>query len=387
MRAHGVDEATVRDGSKARTDRLQSLRAAPARCDNEEFVSRNFKSDNVTPVCDAIMAAIQAANRGSVPSYGGDDFTRKLHTVASEVFGREVAIFPVTTGTAANALALSQCVPPYGAVYCHEAAHIVTDECGAPEFFAGGAKIIGLRAPDGKISPEQVASAIAFAQDMGVHHVKPGAVSLSQATEWGTVYQVSEVSALAATARQHGLPVHMDGARFANALVHLGCTPAEATWKSGVDVLSLGATKNGALCAEAVVFFDPARSRDFERRRKQSGHLWSKLRFVSAQLLAYFEHGLWLDNARHANAMASALAKGLRTVAGASLLQSVDANEVFVALPEATVAALERQGFEFYRWPLSAPPSGVAIRLVTSYATPQAHVDEFLAAAQGPARG
>src|ERR1700730_12822088 len=333
------------------------------------------------------MAAIQAANRGSVPSYGGDDFTRKLHTVASEVFGRGVAIFPVTTGTAANALALSQCVPPYGAVYCHDAAHIVTDECGAPEFFAGGAKLIGFPTADGKITPEQVANAIAYAEDLGVHHVKPGAVSLSQATEWGTVYQASEVSALAATARQHGLPVHMDGARFANALVHLGCTPAEATWQSGVDVLSLGATKNGALCAEAVVFFDPARARDFERRRKQSGHLWSKLRFVSAQLLAYFEHGLWLDNARHANSMASTLAKGLQTVAGASLLQSVDANEVFVALPEATVAALERQGFEFYRWPLSAPSSGVAICLVTSYAEPHAHVDEFLAAAQGPARG
>jgi threonine aldolase len=350
-------------------------------------LSRNFKSDNVTPVCDAIMAAIQAANRGSAPSYGGDDFTRKLQTAASEVFGREVAIFPVTTGTAANALALSQCVPPYGAVYCHEAAHIVTDECGAPEFFAGGAKMIGFRAADGKIRPEQVASAIAYAEDMGVHHVKPGAVSVSQATEWGTVYEVSEVSALAATAKQHGLPVHMDGARFANALVHLGCTPAEATWQSGVDVLSLGATKNGALCAEAVVFFDPARAHDFERRRKRAGHLWSKLRFVSAQLLAYFEHGLWLDNARHANAMASALAKGLKTVAGASLLQSVDANEIFVALPEAIVAALERQGFGFYRWPLSTPPSGVAIRLVTSYATPQAHVDEFLAAAQDAARG
>jgi threonine aldolase len=350
-------------------------------------VSRNFKSDNVTPVCDAIMAAIQAANRGSAASYGGDDFTRKLHTVASEVFAREVAIFPVTTGTAANALALAQCVPSYGAVYCHDAAHIVTDECGAPEFFSGGAKMIGFRAADGKIKPEQVASAVAFAEDMGVHHVKPGAVSLSQATEWGTVYQVSEVSALAATAKQHGLPVHMDGARFANALVHLGCTPAEATWQSGVDVLSLGATKNGALCAEAVVFFDPARARDFERRRKQAGHLWSKLRFVSAQLLAYLEHGLWLTNARHANAMASTLAQGLNAVAGASLLQSVDANEVFVALPEAIVAALERQGFEFYRWPLCAPANGVAIRLVTSYATPRAQIDEFLAAVQDPAHG
>jgi threonine aldolase len=350
-------------------------------------VNRNFKSDNVTPACDAIMAALHAANNGPAASYGGDDLTQQLQAVASGVFGTQVAIFPVTTGTAANALALSQYVPPYGAVYCHEAAHIVTDECAAPEFFTGGAKMIGFPAPDGKIRPEQVASAVAYAEDMGVHHVKPGAVSLSQATEWGTVYGLSEVSALAATAKQHELPVHMDGARFANALVHLGCTPAEATWQSGVDVLSLGATKNGALCAEAVVFFDPARAGDFERRRKRAGHLWSKQRFVSAQLLAYFEHGLWLDNARHANAMASTLAKGLREIAGASLLQSVDANEVFVALPEASVAALERQGFGFYRWPLCAPPAGVAIRLVTSYATPRAQVDEFLAAARNAARG
>ena len=346
-------------------------------------MSRNFKSDNVTPVCDAILAAIQAANVGSVASYGGDEFTERLQTVASEVFGTPVAIFPMTTGTAANALALSEITPPYGAVYCHEAAHIATDECGAPEFFTGGAKIIGFPSTDGKITPEQLARAVAFAEEMGVHHVKPGAVSLSQASEWGTVYQPAELCALTAVARQHSLPVHVDGARFANALVSLGCTPAEATWQSGVDVLSLGATKNGALCAEAVVFFNPAQARGFERRRKRAGHLWSKLRFLSAQLLAYFEDGLWLANARHANAMASSLAQGLRNVQGATLLQAVDANEVFVALPEATVAALESQGFGFYRWPLSAPPTGVAIRLVTSYATPRAHVDEFLAAARG----
>jgi len=353
---------------------------------NEGFVSRNFKSDNVTPVCDAIMAAINAANTGSVPSYGGDQISLALQTAASEIFGTEVAIFPVTTGTAANALALSQITPPYGAVYCHETAHIITDECAAPEFFTGGAKTMGLPGADGKIKPAQVASAIAFAEDMGVHHVKPAALSLSQATEWGTVYDLAELSALASVAKRHGLPVHVDGARFANALVHLRCTPAEATWKSGVDVLSLGATKNGALCAEAVVFFDPARARDFERRRKQAGHLWSKSRFLSAQLLAYLKDGLWLDNARHANAMASALAEGLRTVAGATLLQSVQANELFVELPESTVVALEAQGFGFYRWPLSVTRHGVGIRLVTSYSTPRASVDEFIAAAQAAVR-
>jgi threonine aldolase len=349
-------------------------------------LSRNFTSDNVTPACDAIMAAINAANAGSVPSYGTDEFTRSLQAAASEIFDKDVAIFPVTTGTAANALALSALVPPYGAVYCYEAAHIASDECGAPEFYTGGAKLIGLPAVDGKIRPEQVANAIAFAGDMGVHHVKPAAISLTHATEWGTVYTLAEVSALAAVAKHHGLPVHMDGARFANALVHLGCTPAEATWKNGVDVLSLGATKNGALCAEAVVFFDTAPARDFERRRKRAGHLWSKLRFASAQLLAYFEDDLWLDNARHANDMASLLAQGLRNVAGVTLLQSVDANEVFAALSEAIVAALERQGFGFYRWPLCDPAYGVAIRLVTSYATPRAHVDEFLAATRDAVR-
>ncbi len=345
-------------------------------------MSRNFKSDNVTPVCDAVMAAITCANVGTATSYGGDEITERLQSVASRVFGREVSIFPVATGTAANSLALSQFVPPYGAVYCHDTAHIVTDECGAPGFFTGGASLLGLPAADGKIRPQQVAAAIAFAEDMGVHHVKPAAVSLTQATEWGTVYQLAELSALTVTAKKHGLPVHMDGARFANALVHLNCTPAEGTWKRGIDVLSLGATKNGALCAEAVVFFDPAQTRDFERRRKQSGHLWSKLRFLSAQLLAYLEHDLWLDNARHANAMATALAAGLRGVSGATLEQSVEANEVFVALPVATVAALEKQGFGFYRWPLCNPAHGVAIRLVTSYATPQSAVAEFVAAAQ-----
>jgi threonine aldolase len=344
-------------------------------------LSRNFKSDNVTPVCEPIMAAINAANAGMVPSYGGDDFTQELQTVARRVFGKEVAIFPVTTGTAANALALSHIVPPFGAVYCHEAAHIVTDECGAPEFFTGGAKMMGLPARDGKIKPEQVTAAVAFAEDMGVHHVKPAAVSLSQATEWGTVYEVAELAAMAAAAKRCGLPLHVDGARFANALVHLGCTPAEATWKNGVDVLSLGATKNGALCAEAVVIFDAAKAKDFERRRKRAGHLWSKLRFVSAQLLAYFENDLWLKNARHANEMASTLASGLQKSARAHVLQSVDANEVFVTLPEATVAALETQGFGFYRWPSEAK-SGVAIRLVTSYATPRAAVEELITAVQ-----
>jgi threonine aldolase len=344
-------------------------------------LSGNFSSDNVTPACDAIMAAVTAANSGLMASYGADDFSARLQSKACEVFERDVVVFPVTTGTAANALALAQIAPPYGAVYCHEAAHIVTDECGAPEFFTGGAKLIGLPSSTGKIAPPQVEQALAFADEMGVHHVKPAAISLTQATEWGTVYSLAEISALSALAQTRGLPVHMDGARFANALVHLNCSPAEATWKAGIDVLSLGATKNGALCAEAVVFFNAQLAADFDRRRKRAGHLWSKFRFLSAQLLAYLDNEVWLVNARHANQMAARLGQGLATLPGVKLLQPVQANEVFVELAEPVVAALETQ-FKFYRWPLHVSDRGAAIRLVTSYATPAADVDAFVAAAR-----
>jgi threonine aldolase len=344
-------------------------------------VGRNFSSDHVAPACDAILSALNKANEGFVTSYGGDELTAKLQSVASELFEKQVAVFPVISGTAANALALSQIVPPFGAIYCHEGAHIVTDEAGAPAFFTGGAQLIGFPAADGKIRPEQLTKAVSFAEDLGIHHVRPGAVTLTQATEWGTVYGLQEIAAISAAARLHALPVHMDGARFANALAHLGCTPAEATWKCGVDVLSLGATKNGALAADAVVFFDPAMARDFERRRKRAGHLMAKLRFVSAQLIAYLKNDLWLKNARHANAMALRMAEGLKAVAGAKLLHPVQANELFVVLPEESARSLETQGFDFYRWSLHKPPSGVTIRLVTCYATASSDVDEFLAAA------
>ena len=328
------------------------------------------------------MAAIEAANVELVASYGGDEWTGRLQKKVCEIFERPVEIFPVATGTAANSLALSQIAPPYGAIYCYEAAHIVTDEGGAPEFFSGGAKLIGLPAPDGKIQAPQIDAAVAFADDMGVHHVKPAAVSLTQSTEWGTVYALADVQMVSDSCKRHGLLLHMDGARFANALAHLDCSPAEATWKSGVDVLSLGATKNGALCAEAVLFFEPARALEFARRRKRAGHLWSKQRFLSAQLLAYLTDDLWLRNARQANAMAAALASGLAGIAGVQLLQAVDANEVFAVLPERFVIALEDAGFKFYRWPLQQSDAGVAIRLVTSYMTLAADVAEFVAATQ-----
>jgi threonine aldolase len=341
-------------------------------------LTRNFGSDNVSPACGPIMAAIEAANRGPTASYGADEFTGRLSEMARRVFETDLAIYPVATGTAANALALSQIAPPFGGIYCHDGAHIVTDECGAPEFFTGGARLLGLPSPTGKIRPEQIAAGIAIAEEMGVHHVKPSAISLTQATELGTVYSLEELSAISAVAKRHNLAVHVDGARFANALVRLGCSPAEATWKRGVDVLSLGASKNGALCAEAVVFFDRRRAVEFERRRKQAGHLWSKLRYLSCQLLAYLEDDLWLRNARQANAMAARLARGLDDLPGARLLQAVEGNEIFAALPELLVDRLHQAGFHFYRWPWISVDDGAAIRLVTSYATTEADVDDFL---------
>jgi hypothetical protein len=210
----------------------------------------SFSSDNVAPAAPEVIAALVAANEGAALSYGEDEHTRQLTLLARELFETDLAIFPVTTGTAANALALAALALSYGAVYCHEAAHVAVDEAGAPEFFTGGAKLVGLPSADGKLTPAQLAAPLAQAAAAGVHHVRPAAVSVTQATEWGTVYRPEEVAALAAVAKAHGLRLHMDGARFANAVARLGCSPAEATWKAGVDVLSFGATKNGALAAE-----------------------------------------------------------------------------------------------------------------------------------------
>jgi threonine aldolase len=344
--------------------------------------ARNFGSDNVTPAAPEVVAAIAAANTGALHSYGDDPYTQRLQEIASAVFETELAIYPVTTGTAANALALATLVPPFGAIYCHEAAHIMTDECGAPEFYAGGAKVIGLSTPDGKLTPAQLDAPLRFAKDMGVHHVAPAAVSLTQSTEWGTVYTPTEVAALAVAAHAHGLALHMDGSRLANAIAGLGCSPAEITWKAGVDVLCLGATKNGAMAAEAVIFFDRLRAAQFEPRRKRGGHLWSKMRFLSAQLIAYLEDDLWLRNARHANAMAARLAAGLAAVPGIRLVQKAQANELFVEMPDRLIDALLAGGFEFYRWAAPAGVTGSVVRLVTSFCTTDQDVDTFIAAAR-----
>ena len=339
----------------------------------------NFASDNTAPASPEILAALTAASEGAVASYGADPITARVRDKMDAVFGRPVLTYPVATGTAANALALATIVRPYGAVICAEEAHIATDECGAPEFYMGGAKLVTLPSQDGKITPGQVDAVMARAIDGGVHHVLPEAVSITQATEWGTVYTAEEIAALSAACRRHRLKLHMDGARFGNALAHLECAPAAITWQAGVDVLSFGATKNGALAAEAVVFFDAAVAEGFERRRKRAGQLWSKMRFLSAQLDAYLEGELWRRNAAHANRMAQALAAALGALPDVSVIRPVQANEVFAAMPDAVIEALQQGGAHFYRWiDLPGVPHPV-VRFVTAFSTMPAEIDAFAA--------
>jgi len=337
----------------------------------------NFRSDNEAPVAPEIMAALARVNEGTAAAYGADAVSGGLERVFSALFETEVQVFPVATGTAANSLALAAMTPPFGAVYCHEEAHVALDECGAPEFYTGGAKVTGLPGADGKIDPESLAAAVDRAAAFGVHHVAPAAVSIAQATEAGTVYSVAETEALAAAAHGHGLALHMDGARFANAMATLGCTPAEATWRAGVDILSFGATKNGAMAAEAVVVFRPDLAASLARRRKRAGHLHCKMRYLSAQLEAYVADGLWLALAARANHTARRLADGLAALPGVGLVHPVEANEVFAVLTPAVNEGLIAEGFRFHPWPASEN----AVRLVTSFATDDAEVDALLATA------
>lgn len=341
----------------------------------------NFRSDNVTAASPEILAALVAANEGTAPSYGADDGTKGLERTFGALFGCEVAVFPVVTGTAANALALATLVPAYGAIYCHEEAHINLEEAGAPEFYAGGAKLMPLPGAHGRFEASTLANALDTASGGGVHWAKPSAVSVTQSTEAGAVYALDSIRAIAEAAKARGLRVHMDGSRLANALARLGRAPADLTWKLGVDALSFGATKNGALGAEAVVLFRPT---PVERDRlaylhKRGGHLLSKMRFVAAQLDAYLRDDLWLRNARHANAMAARMAEGLTRIEGVELVHPVEANELFLRLPEPVIGALEKDGAGFARW---GAPDSTKIRLVTAFATTDEDVDAFLAAAR-----
>jgi threonine aldolase len=321
-----------------------------------------FFSDNAAPIAQPVLDAIAAANAVDT-AYDGDALSAGLDAAFSELFECEVKALWVTTGTAANGLALAALCPPYRGTICHPHAHINSDECGAPEFFTHGAKLLLAQGEGAKLTPDAI-RAVDDAIRKDVHRVQPAAVSITNATEYGLVYTPDEVAAIGALCRARGWGLHMDGARFANALVHLGCTPAEVTWRAGVDILSFGFVKNGGMSAEALIFFDPARASETPMQRKRAGHLLSKGRFLAAQIHAMLKDDLWLTNARLANDGAARIA----AAAAERLVYPVQANELFVRVSAAEAATLRKQGFDFYDW-----EPGV-IRLVTSWSQPEAEM-------------
>jgi threonine aldolase len=308
----------------------------------------DFRSDNVGGAAPEILEAIAAANAGTAAPYGDDDYTRRMEERFTVLFERPVRVFPVSSGTGSNSVALAALANPYGSIYCHESAHINVYECGAPEFFTG-AKLVALPGRDYRLDPAALDEALALAGRGNPTRVQPFALNLTQPTDFGTLYSCAEIAALTTVAHRHGLRVHMDGARFANAIAALGCTPAELTWRAGVDVLSLGATKNGAINAEAVVVFDEALARDVPYLMKRGGQVLSKARFVSAQLARYVADDRWLDRARAANAHARSLAQRLAALPGVTLVAPVDINMLFLRMPEPAVAALDRGPFRYYK--------------------------------------
>jgi len=336
---------------------------------------QTFASDNTAGVCPEAWAALAEANAGAVPSYGDDGWTERAKVLIGELFETECEVFFVFNGTAANSLALSALCPRYTSILCHAIAHIEADECGAPEFFTGGSKLIPIPGDGGKLRPADVKAV--FGRGHGVHHPKPGALSLTQSTELGTLYRPAEIRALAELAHAHGLGVHVDGARFANAAAALsaseGASPADLTWRAGVDVLSFGGTKNGMLGTEAVVFFNRTLARDFAYRVKQSGQLASKLRYAGAQWAAMLESGAWLRNAARANGVAARLAEGLRVLPGVRLVLEPEANAVFVELPPTLASGLAGRGWSFHRF-----IGEHGYRLMGSWATREADVEALL---------
>lgn len=327
-----------------------------------------FFSDNAAPVHPRIWAAMQAADVADT-AYDGDALSVRLDAAFSELFGAPCAALWVATGTAGNCLALSAMVPPHGGVVCHREAHIEMDEGGAPGFFLHGAKLLLAEGEGAKLTPDTI-RAVLDAIRPGVHQVQPHAISITQATECGRVYTPAEVAAIGALAKERGLGLHMDGARFANAVAHLGCHPAEVTVRGGIDALTFGCVKNGGMSAEAIVFFAPDLVDVVRYRRKRAGHLQSKGRYLAAQLLAMLEGDLWLENARAANAAAREIA----AACGDRLIHPVEANEIFVILSPAEQAGLRTQGFDFYDW---NPPAGApgAARLVTAWSSPPHEVE------------
>ncbi len=333
----------------------------------------NFLSDNAAAACDEVMAAVAAANRPTARAYDGDAWSARLDAVFGEFFGAACTVFPVSTGTAANALALAAMTPPWGAVVCERDAHIQVDECGAPEFFTGGAKLLLVPGVHGRLDPEAIAAGLAGYRG-DVHQVQARVLSLTQATESGTAYTPDAMAALGAFAQARGWRLHVDGARFMNAVAHLGCHPGDISWRAGAAALSFGCIKNGGLGAEAIVVFDAALADDLRFRRKRAGQMPSKGRFNAAQLLAYVETGAWRRNAECANAGAARLAAALpgRTV------YPVQANEVFADLGPGGAATLRDAGFTFYDW---ADPADHIARFVVAWDTPADAIDALAAAA------
>jgi threonine aldolase len=344
----------------------------------------NFASDNIVGASAPVLQAIVQANAGAMAAYGSDEISKRVRARFNEIFEREVSVFFATTGTAANALALSSAVPPYGLCVCHREAHIIDDECGAPEFFMHGAKLAGLPGVGAKLSAGDVAAYL-NSLPKAAKQMPPKALSISQVSEGGLVYGLDELAALSQVCREHGLSFHMDGARFANALVALGCTPAEMTWKQGVDILSFGATKNGGLMAEAIVVFKPELAEALDYRSKRAGQIISKGRLIAAQFEGYFADDHWLANAQHANRMAKLLSEGLMRLPGVRLAWPTDANEVFPIIPQALNEALKAAGILYHPWTeLSLPESErvgeneALIRLVASWATREEDVRTLL---------
>ncbi|MEO1135663.1 MAG: low specificity L-threonine aldolase [Pseudomonadota bacterium] len=339
----------------------------------------SFASDNWAGAAPQILEALAHANDGAVAAYGGDALTKRVQARFCEVFERDCAVYFVGTGGAANGLALSVMTPPYGMVLCHEESHVQMDECAGPEFFTGGAKLLPVAGASGKLTPEAVKAALKGFPERPPHGAPAHILSLTQGTECGTVYSVDELSALCGAAKETGLLVHMDGARFGNAVASSGVAPAELSWKAGVDVLCFGGTKNGCIAAEAVVFFNPDLAKDFEFRRKRAGHLWSKMRFIAAQFDAYLDNGLWLALASHANAMGRKLSGGLAAIDGVEIVYPTDINEVFVTFPDGVVEKLHAGDDVFYPWITPGDPAdGRAHRLITSFRTTPPEVDGFL---------
>ena len=342
-----------------------------------------FSSDNWAGAHPKIAASLSAHASGFEPAYGNGALDAKVSAKFAEVFERDVAVFFVSTGTAANSLALVAYNKPGGISFGHREAHIIEDECGAPEYLMGGSRLHGVDGPAGRMDPEKLKAAVERFVPQSVHSGRPAAISITQTTEVGTVYDLAQIDAIAATAKKHNLPLHMDGARFANALVSLKTTPAEMTWKRGVDVLSFGGTKNGCWCAEAVIMFDLDRAGEFAFIRKRAAQQLSKSRFVAAQFDAYLADGLWLETASHANAMAAMLATAIGSSSKVRLAWTQQANEVFAIMSTALMESLQGHGAHFYDWPLPHGFDGdltvdeKLCRFVTSFATTQADIERF----------